>query len=121
MKALPVAGASGKDYQGPMSEFLPALALEVLREGDVVHATIDELPLAFYLVDGQPYCTSDVCTHEYMFLSDGGYVENGEVECPYHGSRFDVKTGAATAPPAIAPLRSFPVQVRDGQVYVAVD
>ncbi|MPZ48410.1 MAG: Rieske 2Fe-2S domain-containing protein [Dehalococcoidia bacterium] len=104
-----------------MARFQPALALDKLVDGWVVGASVDGFLLAFYLVDGQPYCTSDLCTHEASLLSDGGYVEGEEVECPYHGARFNIRTGEVTGPPAIAPLRVFAVEVRDGRVYVAID
>jgi nitrite reductase/ring-hydroxylating ferredoxin subunit len=103
-----------------LPDFVRALPLVTLREGEITPLVLDDLPLAFYLVGGRPYCTTDVCTHEYNLLSEGGYVENGEVECPYHGARYDVRTGSVTAMPAVAPLRSFPVEVRDGYLFVAL-
>jgi nitrite reductase/ring-hydroxylating ferredoxin subunit len=102
-----------------VSEFQPAAPLESLKEGEVTMAKIGRVQVALYLVDGQTYCTEDICTHEECFISDGGFVEGDEVECPCHGARFNVKTGAVTAPPADEPLRTFPTEVRDGQVYVA--
>jgi nitrite reductase/ring-hydroxylating ferredoxin subunit len=103
-----------------MPEFVPAINLGDLREGEIVGREIGGEPLAFYLIDGQPYCTTDVCTHEFSLLSDGGFVEGGQVECPLHGARYDVKTGKVLAPPAFEPLRRYPVEVRDGVVYVAL-
>ena len=103
-----------------MPDYVPAVALADLKQGAVLGATIAGEPLAFYLVDGQPYCTSDVCTHEFNLLSDGGLVEGDEVECLYHGARYSVKTGKVLAPPAFEPLRRYPVEVREGMVYVAV-
>jgi nitrite reductase/ring-hydroxylating ferredoxin subunit len=102
-----------------MPEF-PAIPLSSLREGEITPAIIDDLPLAFYLVDGEPYCTTDVCTHEYNLLSEGGFVDANEVECPFHGARYDIKTGRVTALPAVAPLRVIPLEVRDGQIYVTL-
>jgi len=104
-----------------VGEFLPAVPLASLQEGWVVGADVDGLPLAFYLVGGQLYCTSDLCTHEGNLPSAGAYVDGAEVECPYHGARFNLTTGEVTCLPAIAPLRTFPVEVRDGQIYVALD
>jgi nitrite reductase/ring-hydroxylating ferredoxin subunit len=102
-----------------VSEFQPAAPLDSLKPGEVTAAKVGRLQLALYLVDGQPYCTEDICTHEECFISDGGFVEGDEVECPCHGARFNVKTGEVTSPPADEPLRTFPVEIRDGQVYVS--
>jgi nitrite reductase/ring-hydroxylating ferredoxin subunit len=91
----------------------------MLREGLIVPGNVNGRELAFYLLDGRPYCTDDLCTHEDNLLSEG-YVDGDEVECAYHGARFDIRTGAATRLPAPSSIRSYPVEVRDGQVYVAL-
>ncbi|MBT5019577.1 MAG: Rieske 2Fe-2S domain-containing protein, partial [Planctomicrobium sp.] len=44
-----------------------------------------------------------------------------ELTCPRHGAKFNVKTGAPTKMPATEPVRTFPVEVRDGAVYVKYD
>jgi len=97
-----------------------AVPLANLKENEITTALINGTQVALYLVDGTPYCTEDLCTHEYCFISEGGWMHGDEVECACHGGRFNVKTGEATSLPADEPIRSFPVEVRDGQVYVAV-
>ena len=99
-------------------EFVPALRLEALREGKIVPAQVNGRYVALYLVDGQVYCTEDVCTHEFTSLSECGLVDGAEVECGEHGARFDIRTGDVTRPPASGPIGTFAVEVRDGQVYV---
>ncbi len=101
-----------------MSDFQPAIPLADLKEGEVKAAIVNNTRVALYLVDGQPYCTEDICTHEECFISDGGFVEGEEVECSCHGARFNVKTGDVTMLPAMDPLRTYPVQVQGDQVYV---
>ena len=103
-----------------MSEFAPAVPLDSLKEGEVTPAKVGIMQLALYTVGGEVFCTEDICTHEDCNISDGGFVEGDEVECPCHGARFNVKTGAVTAPPADVPLKVFPTEVRDGQVFVKV-
>ena len=102
----------------PMSELQPAVPLSELKEGEVKAAKVGNRQVALYLVDGQPYCTDDLCTHEDCLFSEVGVVEGDEVECACHGSRFNIKTGENTAPPAADPLPTFPVVVRDDQVFV---
>ncbi len=76
--------------------------------------------IALCNVDGAFYAIEDVCTHDDGPLGEG--TLKGEiVECPRHGGRFDVKTGAAVRMPAIIPVRTFPVRVQAGDVYVEVD
>ena len=101
-------------------EFVPVMRLDALREGYVSPAYVNGVYIALYLIEGVTYCTDDVCTHEDNLLSEGGYVEGDEVECAYHGARFNVKTGYVTQSPASYALRTYPTEVRDGLVYVAV-
>jgi nitrite reductase/ring-hydroxylating ferredoxin subunit len=91
-----------------------------LREGEIFGMRLNGFYLAFYLLDGKAYCTDDLCTHEDNNLSDGGYIDGEEVECAYHGARFNVKTGQATRFPAPSSIRSYPVEIRDGYVFVRI-
>ncbi len=69
--------------------------------------------------DGNFYAINDVCTHE-NFLLSGGEMFDLQVECPQHGSRFHLQTGAVTGMPAVIPTRVYPVEIRDGEIYVDV-
>ncbi len=69
--------------------------------------------------DGEFYAIADVCTHEEFFLSDGE-IWGTQVECPQHGSRFDLKDGHVTGLPAVMPAKTYPVTVQGGDVYVEV-
>jgi len=74
-------------------------------------------PLGIFHSNGEFFCTTDTCTHETASLSDG-YIEGDTVECPFHLARFSLRTGAVLSPPALLPLRSFPVKVEDGKIYL---
>ncbi len=69
--------------------------------------------------DGSFYAIGDICTHEEYSLSDGE-LWGLDVECPAHGSRFNLQTGAVTGLPAVVPARIFPVAVEGDDVYVEV-
>ena len=71
-------------------------------------------------VDGVICALQDRCSHEEYPLSDGE-LDGGDLVCSYHGARFDARTGARKALPAVLPVRAFPVDVRDGKIYVEVD
>ena len=65
------------------------------------------------------FAVRDECTHGAVPLSEGE-VDGGTIECWLHGSRFDLRTGAALSLPATDPVRTFPVRVIDGLVHVDV-
>ena len=70
--------------------------------------------------EGTIYALEDRCSHQDYPLS-AGELEDGQLECSFHGARFDVCSGRATQLPAIAPVRTFDVEVRDGAVYIRLD
>jgi 3-phenylpropionate/trans-cinnamate dioxygenase ferredoxin component len=69
--------------------------------------------------DGQVYAFGDNCSHR-DFPLHSGELEDGTVECAWHGARFDIATGRATRLPAIKPIRTYDVQVDGDDIYVAV-
>ncbi len=69
--------------------------------------------------DGNFYAIDDVCTHENFLLSLGELFEL-DVECPQHGSRFNLKTGKVTGLPAVMPTKTYPVTVEGKDIFVEV-
>jgi 3-phenylpropionate/trans-cinnamate dioxygenase ferredoxin component len=80
------------------------------------------VPVAVFNADGRLYAIDDTCTHQDASLADG-WLDGCQVECPLHASCFDLRTGKPTGPPAKKPVRTYPVSVRDGVIWVdaAVD
>ncbi len=76
-------------------------------------------PIAVYNLQGTFYAIEDCCTHQNLPLSDG-IVENGVITCPFHGAKFNIKTGAVTEPPAFENLQTYAVRVWEGMVQVKV-
>ena len=70
--------------------------------------------------DGGIYAFADNCTHR-DFPMHAGEIEGDEVECSWHGARFDMKTGRATRLPAIKPLATYEVRVEGGEIFVAIE
>lgn len=70
-------------------------------------------------IDGTYYAVHNVCSHA-QALMVGGLVEGFEIECPLHGARFDVRTGANLTPPADRPLAVFATRVENGRIWVRV-
>ncbi len=75
--------------------------------------------VALFKLDDGVYALDNSCSHEYSPLCEGMIVD-GDVYCPKHGSRFDVRTGAVKDYPATRPVASYPVKVEDGVVYVKI-
>lgn len=71
-------------------------------------------------LDGKAYATSNYCTHLDCLLSSGKLVDDG-IGCSCHGSVFDLQTGEPTCPPATAAIKTYPVEERDGEIFVGVD
>jgi 3-phenylpropionate/trans-cinnamate dioxygenase ferredoxin subunit len=69
--------------------------------------------------DGNFYALNDVCTHEEFALSDGE-LWGMDVECPQHGSRFNLVTGKVTGLPAVIPAQTYPVSVEGEDIFVEV-
>ena len=70
-------------------------------------------------VEGDFYALLDRCSHQEFPLSDGELMGD-RLECIYHGAEFDVCTGRAKRLPATRPVKTFPVDVRDGDVFIEV-
>jgi nitrite reductase/ring-hydroxylating ferredoxin subunit len=68
-------------------------------------------------VKGQAYAFQEFCTHRHGPLSEGAF-EGTDVICPWHCSKFDVRTGKVTAGPAKIDLRTFRVEEREGKIWI---
>jgi len=79
---------------------------------------VDDVPALLLRVDNEYFAIEDVCTHDGQPLTDGP-VANGQITCPRHGARFDVRTGKPTCMPATEPVRTFAVRVESDGVYVS--
>ncbi|MGZ8742260.1 MAG: non-heme iron oxygenase ferredoxin subunit [Nocardioides sp.] len=92
--------------------------------GDVANAsplavTIGGVDVAIVRQGDDVYAIQDECSHAAIPLSEGE-VEDGEIECWLHGSRFDLRTGKPSGPPATEPVPTYPVRVDGDDVLVDV-
>jgi 3-phenylpropionate/trans-cinnamate dioxygenase ferredoxin component len=71
------------------------------------------------LASGEVFAVNDTCSHEDIELSDGE-LDGEDVECPAHGSRFNVRTGEVSGLPAEEPVATYPVSIEDGRIFVSV-
>ena len=94
------------------SELDPGSHMQVRVEGIGVFAV--------YHVDDQFFVTDDSCTHMQASLGEEGALEGHVIQCTWHNGRYDIRTGEVLGPPCPAPLRTYAVTLRDGDVYVTV-
>jgi len=102
-----------------MSAWIRVCATLELAPSELKVIDVDGAQVVVLNIDGMYYAVEDVCTH------DGGELASGERDgfeliCARHGARFDVRTGAATAP-AYEPVYKFPLKVEDSAVWVRDD
>jgi len=88
--------------------------------GELKGVSADGVQIVLANVEGDICALLDRCSHEDYPLSDGE-LDGRDVVCMYHGARFDSCSGARKTLPAIRPVRSFPVDVRDGDVYIDME
>jgi len=100
-----------------MAKWLEAVGVdEFNRSYTFVHRRKE---IAIFKLEDGIYATENSCSHEYSPLAEG-MVLGGDVFCPKHGSRFDIRTGAVKDFPATRPVKTYPVKVEDGKVWVKV-
>jgi 3-phenylpropionate/trans-cinnamate dioxygenase ferredoxin subunit len=73
-----------------------------------------------YRIEDGYYATDGICSHEAVHLEDG-LVMDDEIECPMHQGIFNIKTGKAISPPACDDLKTYPVKVENGKIYIKVN
>ena len=102
-----------------MADFVRVAQASDLAPGGKKLLDIDGRAVALFNVNGTFYAIDDVCTHDGGPLAEGE-LRGCEIECPRHGARFDVRSGAALCMPAIEPVATHQVKVEDGAVFVRV-
>ena len=100
--------------------FERACALDEVPTDEALAVTLGRYEVAVARHEDEVFAVENICSHAAVALSEG-VVEDCTVECWLHGSRFDLRTGKPTGLPATEPIATFPVDVRDGDVYVDVD
>ena len=98
--------------------YVPVASESDVAPGSVRVVEADGKSLALgHCEDGTWGAIDNVCTHDGGVLGEGE-LEDCLVECPRHGARFDLLTGAVKALPAVFGVNAYPVRVVDGRVEV---
>ena len=100
-----------------MTDWVRVAAVDDIKPGDVIQVEVDEEPVVLANTGSEFLATTDICSHEYVLLHDG-WLEGETIECPQHGSKFDMRTGEVLNPPATQPIPVYEVKVDGTDVYV---
>jgi glycine betaine catabolism B len=95
-----------------MNDFVKVAETKDIQPSQMKAVEVDGQKVCVANVEGKYYAIGNVCTHVGGPL-DEGILEGYEVECPWHGSKFDLRTGKQTRPPAMRPEPSYEVKVDD--------
>jgi nitrite reductase/ring-hydroxylating ferredoxin subunit/uncharacterized membrane protein len=98
-------------------DYVPVAAVESLAEGETLRAEVAGHVITIVRIERDFYAFQEFCSHRFAPLSEGHFHDH-EVECPWHRSCFDVRTGRVTRGPAKVNLRTYPVRVEDGMIQV---
>ena len=102
-----------------MAEFEPVAKVDEIPDGGMRQYTAHGEPVGVYRVGSDVWAINDICSHEETYLSDGEFdVEDMEVECHLHGSRFDVRNGNVRILPATKPVTAYQVKIEGDVVLV---
>ena len=92
--------------------------LSALAEGEARAFEVNGEEVVLCRYEGEVCALHGICTHEDLSL-DGGEVQDGVLTCPWHGARYDIRTGRVLALPAIRPLKVYRSRVNDeGRVVI---
>ncbi len=97
-------------------EFEEVASVDEFDSADRMEVFIEDTPVLLIRVNDEYFALEDVCTHDGQPLTDG-CIEEGEIICPRHGARFDVRTGKALCMPATKSIQTFEVEVRGQKIF----
>lgn len=113
---VPAAEAPGAPTGEPT--FVEVGTLDGLEPEEPRRVDVSGVPVLLVRTGPEVFAIAPTCTHETAAL-DGGFVDDGCIECPRHGARFDLRSGAALTLPATRDLRTYPVRLEGRRILVA--
>ncbi len=102
------------------TSYVTVARLADIPQGQVKVVDVGGERVAVANVEGSLYAIEDRCSHDDGPLGEGT-LRGGEIECPRHGARFEVKTGRPLCLPAVVPVKTYPVKVEGDEVKVSLE
>lgn len=98
-------------------EFVKVATTGEVPEGKVMSVDVSGKKIAIcHCADGF-FAIADLCTHDNAPLDEGELI-GCQIECPRHGARFDVRTGAVLCLPAVRPVPTYPLELRGEEIWI---
>ncbi len=94
-------------------------ALDDVEEDEPFLAELDDVAYAIFQVEDEYFVTEDSCSHGPGSLSEG-FVEDCQIECPFHQGKFDLRTGLPAGPPCEVPIKVWTPVVQGGSIYIDI-
>ena len=104
-----------------MAEFVSVAQIDDIADGSAQSFTVNGVMIAVVNCNGEIYAVNNICSHAYAELHEGEVdTDDCTIECPLHGSLFDLASGRPRSLPAVAPVETYPVQIVGAEIQVAV-
>ena len=100
-----------------MSNWIDVAAEADLFDGVGIAVAPENRDIAVFKLEDGVYAINNLCSHGNAKLCEG-FVEGHHVECPFHQAMFDLRDGSVSCGPATEPVKSWPVKIEDGRVYL---
>jgi 3-phenylpropionate/trans-cinnamate dioxygenase ferredoxin subunit len=102
-----------------MAEFVKVAIMNEIAPGQARLVNIKGKEIALFNIEGTFFALENACTHEEGPLAEGE-IEGHEVTCPWHGARFDVRTGQVLCAPAYEDAARYNVRVTGTDIEVEI-
>ena len=102
-----------------MADWVRVMPLSEMPEGRGLRVETAGHRIAIFRIGDEVYAVGDECSHAEASLAEGELFDY-DIECPRHGSEFDVRTGKPNSLPATQPVPTYQTKVSDGDVYLQV-
>jgi 3-phenylpropionate/trans-cinnamate dioxygenase ferredoxin subunit len=104
-----------------MAEFVTVARVSDIADGTAHVFTVNGEMIVVVRCGAHFYAVNNICSHAYAELAQGEVDPDAcEIECPLHGSIFSLETGRPRTFPAVVPVATYPVQIVDDDLQVAV-
>lgn len=103
-----------------MEGYVAVAAANELKPAQMKRVMVDGKRLLLCNSAGTLYCVDEMCSHEDYSLYLG-CIKDGKIKCSLHGSYFDLASGRPCCEPADEPIRTYPVKIEAGQVWVKAE
>ena len=101
-----------------VSDFVTVAKVNEIAPGTVKVVRVEDAPIGIANVDGEFYAFADVCTHDDGPVAEGK-LDEYVIECPRHGAKFDIRTGAVLQLPAVVPIPVYDLKVEGDEIKVS--